>query len=149
MLWGIDPLLDADLLYALRRMGHGDEIAIVDANFPASSTASSTVTGQPIPMSGVSAARAVEAVLSVMPLDSFVPDPACVMQVVGDPAAVPPVCEQMNRVLAEHGQKPATSVERHAFYAAAESAYAIVRTGERRFYGNILLTKGVIPPESA
>ena len=53
MLWGIDPLLDADLLYALRRMGHGDEIAIVDANFPAASTATQTVTGQPIFMNGV------------------------------------------------------------------------------------------------
>src|SRR5271157_5014288 len=91
MLWGIDPLLDADLLYALRRMGHGDEIAVVDTNFPAASTAMSTVTGQPIVMAGVSAARAIEAVLSVMPLDSFVPDPACRMEVVGDPHTLPPV----------------------------------------------------------
>ncbi len=85
--------------------------------------------------------------LSLLPLDSFVSDPACIMQVAGDVAAIPPVCAEMNRVLAEHGYKPAASLERHAFYAAAESAYAIVRTGERRFYGNILLTKGVIPPE--
>ncbi len=89
MLWGIDPLLDADLLYALRRMGHGDEIAIVDANFPSASTASSTITGAPILMAGVSSSRAAEAMLSVMPLDSFVPDPALRMEVVGDPNAVP------------------------------------------------------------
>ena len=76
MLWGIDPLLDADLLYALRRMGHGDEIAVVDTNYPAASNAMSTVVGRPLLMAGVSAARAVEAILSVMPLDTFVPDPA-------------------------------------------------------------------------
>lgn len=69
------------------------------------------------------------------------------MQVVGDLAARPAVCAEMNRVLAEHGYKPAASLEQHAFYAAAESAYGIVRTGERRFYGNILLNEGVIPPE--
>ena len=91
MLWGIDPLLDADLLYALRRMGHGDEIAVVDTNYPAVSTAISTATGAPLLMAGVSAARAVEAILSVMPLDTFVPDPAGRMEVVGDPGAIPPV----------------------------------------------------------
>ena len=89
MLWGIDPLLDADLLYALRRMGHGDEIAVVDTNYPAASTAMSTVTGEPLLMAGVSAARAVEAILSVMPLDTFVPDPAGRMEVVGDPDDAP------------------------------------------------------------
>src|SRR5690349_14201481 len=63
MLWGIDPLRAADLLYALRRMGHGDEIVVVDANFPADSTAMSTAFGEPIPLAGVNAARAVEAIL--------------------------------------------------------------------------------------
>ena len=87
MLWGVDPLLTADLLYALRRMGHGDEIVVVDTNFPAASTAMSTVIGEPIPLAGVNAARAVEAILSVMPLDTFVPDPACRMEIVGDPDA--------------------------------------------------------------
>jgi hypothetical protein len=60
MLWGIDPLLTADLLYALRRMGHGDEIVVVDTNFPADSTAMSTVIGEPIPLAGVNAARAIQ-----------------------------------------------------------------------------------------
>jgi len=143
MLIGINPLLTPDLLHALAAMGHGDTIVLVDANYPA------TRGKRTLDLAGADVVQALRAILAHLPLDSFVPDPACVMQVVGDPAAVPPVCEQMNRVLAEHGQKPATSVERHAFYAAAESAYAIVRTGERRFYGNILLTKGVIPPESA
>ena len=69
------------------------------------------------------------------------------MQVVGEPGTVPPVVAEMNALLGRHGARPAVSLERHAFYAAAESAYAIVQTGERRFYGNILLTKGVVGPE--
>ena len=69
------------------------------------------------------------------------------MQVVGEPGALPPVVVEMNAALAKHGAKAAASLERNAFYAAAETAYAIVQTGERRFYGNILLTKGVVAPE--
>jgi L-fucose mutarotase len=69
------------------------------------------------------------------------------MQVVGEPGALPPVVVEMNAALARHGAKAAAGLERNAFYAAAESAYAIVQTGERRFYGNILLTKGVVAPE--
>ena len=141
MLIGLNPLLGAELLHALAAMGHGDTIVLVDANYPA------TRGRRLIDLAGADIVQGLGAVLSVLPLDSFVPDPASVMQVVGDPQALPPVCADMNRVLADHGHKPAAGLERHAFYAAAERAYAIVRTGERRFYGNILLTKGVIPPE--
>ena len=149
MLWGIDPLLDADLLYALRRMGHGDEIAIVDANFPAASTATQTVTGQPIVMNGVSAARAVEAVLSVMPLDSFVPDPALRMEVTGDPLAVPPVQQEVQAAVdrALGRRHPLAGVERFAFYDRAAESFAILVTGERRHYGCFIFKKGVLPEE--
>ncbi len=149
MLWGIDPLLDADLLYALRRMGHGDEIAVVDTNFPAFSTAMSTVTGEPILMAGVSSARAIEAVLSVMPLDSFVPDPACRMEIVGDPDAVPPVQREVQQVLdrAVGRHMPLVGVERFAFYERAKSAFVILAAGERRHYGCFIFKKGVLPPE--
>ena len=149
MLWGIDPLLDADLLYALRRMGHGDEIAIVDANFPAASTASSTVTGQPLLMAGVSAARAVEAVLSVMPLDGFVPDPALRMEVTGDPVAVPAVQQEVQQAIdrAVGRRQPLVGIERFAFYERAAEAFAIVVTGERRHYGCFIFKKGVLPEE--
>src|SRR5271154_5014202 len=118
MLWGIDPLLDADLLYALRRMGHGDEIVIVDTNYPAASAAMSTTTGEPLLMAGVSAARAVEAILSVMPLDTFVPDPAARMEVVGDPHAIPPVQREvqqaLDRIVGKH--VPLAGIERSDFY---------------------------------
>ena len=142
MLIGLDPLLTPDLLYTLAAMGHGDTIVLVDANYPA------TRGRRTHDLAGADIGRSLRAVLSLLPLDSFVPEPACVMQVVGDPTAVPPVFAEMNKALAERDHKPAATMERHAFYAAAERAYAIVRTGERRFYGNILLTKGVIPPES-
>ena len=149
MLWGIDPLLDADLLYALRRMGHGDEIAVVDTNFPAASVAMSTVIGEPILIAGVSAARAVEAILSVMPLDTFVPDPAGRMEVVGDPQAVPPVQREVQQALDRAAGKhvPLQGIERFAFYERAKSAFVILVTGERRFYADFIFKKGVVPPE--
>ena len=149
MLWGIDPLLDADLLYALRRMGHGDEIAVVDTNFPAASVAMSTVIGEPILIAGVSAARAVEAILSVMPLDTFVPDPAGRMEVVGDPQAVPPVQREVQQALDRAAGKhvPLQGIERFAFYERAKSAFIILVTGERRFYADFIFKKGVVPPE--
>ncbi len=143
MLIGLDPLLSADLLHALAAMGHGDRIVLVDANYPA------TRGRRLISLPGVDVVRTLKAVLSLLPCDTFVPDPAAIMQVVGDAAAVPPVVGEMNAVLAAHGWPAAVGIERHDFYAAAETAYAIVQTGERRFYGNVLLTKGVIPPEGA
>lgn len=142
MLLNLDPLLIPELLHALAAMGHGDRLALVDANYPASRGR------RLIELAGVSAPRALAAVLSVLPIDTFLPDPCATMQPVGDTSAVPPVVVvELNAVLVRHGAAPAAPIERHAFYAAAETAYAIVRTGERRFYGNILLTKGVVPPE--
>lgn len=142
MLIGINPLLTPDLLHTLAAMGHGDAIVLVDANYPA-------MRGRRThDLAGANVVRALRAVLSIMPLDSFVDDPAQVMQVVGAPDEVPAVMHEMNDVLRSRGAKPAVGVERHAFYARAEQAYAIVRTGERRFYGNILLVKGVVPPPS-
>ena len=142
MLLGLDPVLCPDLLHALAAMGHGDRIALVDANYPA------TRGRRLIHLPGIAAPRALQAVLSVLPIDTFTAAPCAVMQVVGEPGASPPVVAEMNAALVKHGAKPAASLERHAFYAAAETAYTIVQTGERRFYGNILLTKGVVAPES-
>ncbi|MBN8890920.1 MAG: ribose ABC transporter [Rhodospirillales bacterium 70-18] len=142
MLLGLDPLLTPDLLHALAAMGHGDRIVLVDANYPA------TRGRRLLALPGADAPRVLGAVLSLLPLDSFVANPAAVMQVVDAPASTPPVVAELNAVLHAHGARPAAGLERHAFYAAAETAYAVVQTGERRFYGNILLTKGVIPPEA-
>jgi len=142
MLLGLDPVLGPDLLHALAAMGHGDRIALVDANYPG------TRGRRVIYLPGLDTPRVLVAVLSVLPIDTFIPDPCATMQVVGEPDAVPPVVVEMNTALAKAGARRAVALERHAFYAAVEGAYAVVQTGERRFYGNILLTKGVVPPEA-
>ncbi|HEY0421357.1 MAG TPA: RbsD/FucU domain-containing protein, partial [Acetobacteraceae bacterium] len=141
MLIGLDPLLTPDLLHALASMGHGESIALVDANYPA------TRGRRLVRLPGTDIVPALHAVLSLLPLDSFIPNPAATMQVVNEPGAVPRVVAAMNAVLAAHGHGAAAALERHEFYAAAEAAYCLVQTGVRRFYGNILLTKGVIPPK--
>ncbi len=141
MLIGLDPILSPQLLCILRAMGHGDRIVIADANFPAESCARKLVR-----LDGVDASRALSAILSIMPLDSYVDDPAITMQVVGDPEAVPEAVQDFQRIVNEVADAPAqiTTIERFSFYEAAKSTFAIVQTGERRFYGNIILTKGVI-----
>ncbi|HWK45475.1 MAG TPA: RbsD/FucU domain-containing protein [Stellaceae bacterium] len=143
MLKGIDPLLSPELLQILAAMGHGDTLAIADANFPGTSTARRLVR-----LDGADAPRALAAVLSVLPLDSFVALPAAVMAVIGDPGSVPPVVEEFRQVVQRSGELVSAFevLDRHAFYERAAAAFAIVMTGERRFYGNIILTKGVVPP---
>ena len=140
MLKGLHPLLGPDLLHALASMGHGERLAIVDANFPAAGMARRLIA-----LPGVGALDALCAVLSVLPLDDFVPDPVHVMQPVGAQAGTPEIIQSFARIL---GSAPA-SLDRHAFYRETAAAYAIVWTGERRLYGNVLLTKGVVPPDPA
>ena len=139
MLKGLSPLLSADLLHVLASMGHGDEIVLADANFPAVTHARRLVR-----LPGVAAPAVLDAVLSVLPLDDFAPEPALTMQVVGDAAAVPEAVRDFTSVLARHGAAAPASLERFAFYARAASAFAVVATGETRTYGNILLRKGVV-----
>jgi L-fucose mutarotase len=149
LLKGIDPLLNADVLQALRAMGHGDDIVLCDTNFPADSVARATVLGTLLRLDNVTAARAARAVLSVMPLDSFVEAPASRMEVVGKPGEIPVVQQEVQAEVdaAEGRAWPMGSVERFAFYERAKQAYAVIVTGERRFYGCFIFKKGVIPPE--
>ena len=140
MLRGIDPILGPDLLHALRAMGHGDEICIADANFPA------TTNGKRVHrIDGVDAVHVADAILSLMPLDNFVDNAAFVMQVVGKPKADVPIFSLFQEVIDRHekGFKIAT-IERFAFYERARTCFAMVATGEKRLYGNLILTKGVI-----
>lgn len=146
MLKGLDPLLNADLLHTLRAMGHGDDIAIVDANFPAASMATKRL----IRMDGHPAPRVLDAVMSVLPLDTFVDETAWHMEVVGDPDAVPPIRIDFQTVIDKHegaGKFPLATLERFAFYERAKECFAVVSTGETRFYGCIILKMGVIPPK--
>jgi L-fucose mutarotase len=149
MLKTIDPLLNADVLYALRARGHGDRLVICDTNFPADAIARQTTLGRLLRIDNVSAARAVGAVLSVLPLDTFVDDAAIRMEIVGKPEEVPAVQREVQAAvdLAEGKSRPLAGIERHAFYEKAKTAYCVVATGERRFYGCFLFTKGVIPPD--
>lgn len=151
MLKNIDPMLNADVLRALRAMGHGDDVVLCDTNFPADSVARQTVIGKLLRIDNVTAARAARAVLSVMPLDAFVDKPALRMEIVGKPAEVPPVqAEVQKEVDAAEGKPwPMGSVERFAFYDLARKAYCVIQTGERRFYGCFIFKKGVIPPDAA
>ena len=151
MLKSIDPALNADVLYALRAMGHGDDVIICDTNFPADSVARQTVLGKLLRIDNVTAARAARAVLSVMPLDSFVEHPARRMEIVGKPHEIPPVQAEVQAEIdrAESKSWPMGSVERFAFYDLARKAYCVIVTGERRFYGCFVFKKGVIPPDAS
>ena len=141
MLKGIHPLLSPDLLHALAAMGHGDAIAIVDANFPATSNAKRLIESR-----GSGAPAMLEAVLTVLPLDTRVVPAVFTMEVTGDPAAIPPPVADFAAVLTTLGlaDMEMGQLERQAFYERAREAFAIVRTGEQRRFGNILLVKGVV-----
>ena len=134
MLRGIDPILGPDLLFVLRAMGHGDEIAVVDANYPATDGAKRLIRAE-----GTDAVR----------IDTFVETAAFRMEVVDDPQSMPPVCRAFDQLVARQaGGHRVGTLERSEFYARARGCFAIVATGERRLYGNLILKKGVIlPPE--
>jgi L-fucose mutarotase len=143
MLKNIPPILSPDLLAILRAMGHGDEIAIVDANFPGDSSGPTLIR-----LDGLTATEVLEAVLSVMPLDTFVDEQAIGMEVVGDPKKREATHKDFDKIVKKHEpDMKLTLVERFAFYDRVEGAYAIIQTGERRLYGNILLKKGIIRPQ--
>ena len=146
MLKGLDPLLDAELLYLLAAMGHGDDLALVDRNFPADSVARATVTGQLVRQDGVDTTAMARAILSLFPLDSFVEAPIRRMEVVGEPGTLLDVHQDMQRVAnqAEGREVTMASLERFAFYQAAKGAYAVVATAEARPYGCFILKKGVV-----
>ena len=138
MLKSINPLLTGDLLAILSDMGHGDEVVITDANFPAASMAKRLIR-----LPGISSTDALVAVLSVIPLDDFVDRPAAAMDAPGERPAIYPEYEAA--IKQSEGRAIALEpVERFAFYERAKAAYAVIATGERRLYANIILKKGVI-----
>lgn len=150
MLKHIDPLLNADVLYALRAMGHGDELVLCDANFPADSVARQTVLGKVLRIDGVGTREAARAILSVMALDTAVDVAAHRMEVVGEPDNVLPVQQEVQIEInqAEGRERILGSIERFEFYDVARKAYCVIATGERRFYGCFIFKKGVIAPEA-
>ncbi|MBZ9897288.1 MULTISPECIES: RbsD/FucU family protein [unclassified Mesorhizobium] len=149
MLKGINPLLNADVLQALRAMGHGDDLIVADTNFPSDSVARQTALGRLLRIDAP-AAQVVKAVLSLYPLDTFVDDSAARMEIVGKPDEIPPVQQEVQKEIdaAEGKPWPMLPVERYAFYERAKQAYCVIQTGERRFYGCFAFRKGVVPPDA-
>lgn len=144
MLKNIDPLLNADILYALASMGHGDTVTICDSNFPATSVAADTITGEALQLA-VDAPTALATILSVFPIDTFdleIP-PVQGMQVVGTPDEVPPCMQECAPLVEAQGSK-ISLVERHAFYEITKKSFVIIHTLETRSYGNLVIRKGII-----
>jgi L-fucose mutarotase len=148
LLKNLDLLLNADVLHALRAMGHGDTLVLSDTNFPSDSVARKTVLRRLLRIDA-SGPRAARAILSVMPLDSFVDVAAARMEVVGKPSEIPDVQREVQVEIdrAEGRPWPMGSIERMAFYEHAKKAYCVITTAETRFYGCFIFTKGVIPPK--
>ncbi len=149
MLKTVHPLLNSDLLYALRQMGHGEDLVVSDSNFPAEGIAAETTFGRVLRID-TDAATAVKVILSQFPLDSFVDDAASRMEVVGKPNELLPIHQEVQKEIdaAEGaGKFPLKGVERFAFYEKAKKAYAVVQTNERRFYGCFIFKMGVIQPD--
>ena len=142
MLKGISPLLSPDLLAELCRMGHGDEIVLSDAHFPAD-----TFGCRVIRADGIKVPELLDALLPLFELDSYVPSPVFMMEATPGDTLDPRVEESYRKVIEKYYPDcPATErVERFAFYEQAKKAYAVVITGETAKYGNIILKKGVTP----
>jgi len=141
MLKGISPLLSPELLKILAEMGHGDELVIGDANFPAQSLGRRCVRAD-----GHGGVELLDAILSLMPLDTFADAPVTLMQVVpGTISGDPPIWKRFRAVV--EARQPGTKLgqaERFQFYDRARQAYACVATGERSLYACVILKKGIL-----
>ena len=146
MLINIDPILSPELLHALRSMGHGDKLVLADANFPSASLAKKLIR-----LDGVNIPNAAKAILSVLPLDSFVDYPVERMEIDDNPNEINDVHQDLIDVLKNSaGDKwKVGSIERFKFYEEAKQAYMIVSTTDARAFGCFIITKGVIKPDGS
>lgn len=142
MLLGIKPCISPELLYTLARMGHGDEIVIVDAFYPSHSK-NTTV----IRCDGTSATEVLDGIMSLMNPDSYVDAPVVMMKPDNGDPLDPQVEADFRAAIDRYWPEtaPITRMERQSFLTRSSKAFAIVQTGETRKYGNVILTKGVIP----
>lgn len=142
MLIGIPPLLGPEFLATLRAMGHGDELAVVDGNYPAQEHGRRVLRAD-----GHGLVEVVDAVLSVLPVDDFVPNALFHASVKGDPAVLDPVHHEVRTVCARRAPgQPVIALSGPDFYARVKAAYAVVATSEPRLYANFIVRKGVIYP---
>jgi len=144
MLKGIPPLISPDFMKVMMEMGHGDEIVIANANFPAASNARRLVR-----CDGSTAVQVLEALLRFFPLDTFVTSPATLMDVASGESLSPGIWGEFQAAIqrSEPWVKDFEIVKRMEFYERAQGAYAIITTGERRRYANLILRKGIIEPD--
>ena len=141
MLMGIPDILSPELLKILMEMGHGDQILLADGNFPGASMARRLIRAD-----GHGVPELLDAILQLMPLDRYVKAPVQLMQVVPGDTVETPIWQTYREIVYRHAPASAgiEHVERFAFYERAQKAYAIVQTGERALYANIMLQKGVV-----
>ena len=146
MLININPILSPELLHALRSMGHGDKLVLADANFPSAALAKKLIR-----LDGANIPNAAKAILSVLPLDSFVDYPVERMEIDGNPDEINDVHQDLIDVLKNSaGDKwKVGSIERFKFYEEAKQAYMIVSTTDARAFGCFIITKGVIKPDGS
>jgi L-fucose mutarotase len=144
MLKNIPPILSPDMLKVLCEMGHGDRLVIADANFPSASMGKNAIV---LRADGHSATELLDAILQLFPLDTYVDHPVSLMQVMpGDPVETP-IWDDYKAIVEKHDSRGAqafSEVERFAFYEEAKQVYAIIATGEKALYANLILQKGVI-----
>ncbi len=146
MLKNIPPILSPELLKTLCEMGHSDRIVIADGNFPAESMGKNC---KVIRCDGHGVPELLDAILTLLPLDTYVDKPVSLMQVMPGDDAKTPIWDEYKEIIARHDERGAGAVgeiERFAFYEEAKKAYAIIATGETAIYANIMLQKGVVVP---
>lgn len=144
MLKGISPVISPDLLKALAEMGHGDELVIADGNFPCHSVGKNAIV---IRADGHGVPEILDAVLNLIPLDTYTQKPVALMEVVkGDTCGTPEIWKTYEDILNKYepSHHDIDYTERFAFYERAKDAYLIIATGEKAIYANILLKKGVV-----
>ncbi len=143
MLKGIPAIISPELLRVLCEMGHGDRICIGDGNFPAESVGRDAIV---VRCDGHGVAELLDAILKVFPLDTYVPQPVSLMEKVPGDTVETPIWDTYRQIIAKYDSRPdpVGFIERFAFYDAARTCYAVVATGERALYANVILQKGVV-----
>ena len=145
MLLGIPEILSPELLKVLCEMGHSDRIVIADGNFPVESMGKNC---KVVRCDGHGVPELLDAILTVIPLDSYVEKPVTLMEVMkGDTVGTPVIWDTYKKIVADHDKRGADAVgniERFAFYDEAKTAYCIIATGEKAVYANVMLQKGVV-----
>ena len=144
MLKGIPPIISPELLKVLCEMGHGDRIVIADGNFSAASAGKNSIV---IRCDGHGVPELLDAILQLFPLDIYAEKPVLLMDVLPGDTVETPIWDEYKAIIAKHDARGAETVgeiERFEFYRQTKECYAIIATGEKALYANIMLQKGVI-----